>query len=98
MTEEINAGCADCGATFPREAAERAGGSDLACPVCGHSVVRGIPFEHGSLGATQPNTRCADCQATFPHAEAKTPTKGVLACPVCGSTGKLEPIGSDSPR
>lgn len=96
MDEPINAGCADCGATFPRAAAEQSDGSGLRCPVCGHNVVRGVPFEHGSLGVTDPNTRCTDCEATFPHAEAKTPTKGVLACPVCGSTGTLEPADSDT--
>ena len=95
MNEPIDAGCVDCGATFPRGAAERAEGAGLSCPVCGHGIVRGVPPEHGSLGVVESNTRCGDCEATFPHAEAKTPTKGVLACPVCGSTGKLELIDPD---
>ncbi|MES3517648.1 MAG: hypothetical protein PPP58_08300 [Natronomonas sp.] len=94
MNEPIDSSCVDCGATFPRSAAEEADGSGLTCPVCGHGIVRGIPEEYGSLGTT-PNTKCADCEATFPHAEAKTPTKGVLACPVCGSTGELKHLDAD---
>jgi DNA-directed RNA polymerase subunit RPC12/RpoP len=89
--DPIDARCVDCGATFPRSAAARHDEEGLACPACGHGVVRGIPEQHTALG-TRTNTRCGDCGATFPHEEAKTPTKGVLACPVCGSTGELRRI------
>ncbi|SEO90823.1 hypothetical protein SAMN04487948_10789 [Halogranum amylolyticum] len=91
MAKEIDASCLDCGATFPRSAAESHDGSGLVCPACGNTRIRGIPAQHTALGS-RANTRCRDCGATFPRGEAATPTKGVLACPVCGSTDALEPI------
>lgn len=88
MVRQIDARCLDCGATFPRSAAESRGGDGLACPACGHTGIRGIPEQHTAL-STRANTRCTACGATFPHEEAKTPTKGVLACPNCGSTSDM---------
>lgn len=89
MAAEIDARCLDCGATFPRSAAERQDGNGLVCPACGHTRIRGIPQQHTALG-TWANTRCRACGATFPRGEAATPTKGVLACPTCGATDGLE--------
>jgi DNA-directed RNA polymerase subunit RPC12/RpoP len=91
MSEAIDSRCVDCGATFPRSVAASAGDDGLSCPTCGHTVIQGIPEQHGSLGM-QENTRCAACEATFPRGQAKTETKGVLACPDCGSTTDLVQI------
>jgi DNA-directed RNA polymerase subunit RPC12/RpoP len=92
MEQKVDARCLDCGATFPRSAAESHDGDRLLCPACGHPRIRGIPAQHTALGS-KANTRCRDCGATFPRGEATTPTKGVLACPVCGATSTLERIG-----
>lgn len=89
--DAINARCVGCGATFPRSTAEERGDDGLACPRCGHGVVRGIPRQHTALGRPT-SARCCVCEATFPHGEAETPTKGVLACPACGSTGEVAPM------
>lgn len=88
MAERIDAMCAECGATFPREEARAGGPNDLACPVCDASVVRGVPEGHHSLYATA-NARCGACGSTFSRREAMTEIKGVLACPVCGSTSDV---------
>lgn len=89
--DPINARCVDCGAIFPRSTAAERGDDRLACPCCGHEVVRGIPEQHTALGK-RTNARCRACGATFPHGEAKTPTQGVLACPACGSNSEVTPM------
>lgn len=97
MEQKVDARCLDCGATFPRSAAESHDGDGpstrdtLVCPACGHTRIRGIPAQHTAL-SSEANTRCRDCGATFPRGEAATPTKGVLACPVCGATSTLEQL------
>lgn len=91
MTRSMDARCANCGSIFPRERAETGPGGGLECPVCGGSVVQGIPDAAADLG-TAVNTRCTACGSTFSRRRAITETKGVLACPVCGSTSDLEVI------
>lgn len=95
MNQPIDSRCVDCGATFPRQLGEKAGGVRLACPTCGNGVIRGLPKKQLSLG-TPKNARCANCGATFHHAESKTRTKGVLACPVCESPGDVQRIDADT--
>ena len=86
---EINAMCAECGATFPRGRATGSSDSALACPVCDASLIRGIPDQyHDFYGSA--NTRCGACGSACVRSEATTEIKGVFACPVCGSTSDIE--------
>ncbi|MFC4248605.1 hypothetical protein ACFOZ7_17005 [Natribaculum luteum] len=87
--EAINAKCIECGATFPRSEATTDVQNVLSCPVCGSSIVRGIPARPQCERVT---TRCGACGATFPRSEATTDVKGELACPVCGSRTDLESL------
>lgn len=89
MADRIDAMCAECSATFPREEATAGSDQTLVCPVCGGTPVRGIPDQHHDRFGTA-NTRCGACGSTFARSNATTDVKGVLACPVCGSTSDLE--------
>lgn len=73
MPKPIDARCTACGATFPREEATTETETELACPACGCSVVRGIPEQHTTL-IRQENARCGTCGATFSRTEAVTET------------------------
>ncbi len=87
----IDAQCIECGATFPRDEATTDVEHVLSCPVCGSSIVRGIPTQR-TPRRERVTTRCGACGATFPRSEATTDVKGELACPACGSRSDLESI------